>query len=285
MLIRPDQRQCDPPLGGGGAQHLQRLLVLAPIMALLAVMGWTASTGIPDSLSSYHGGQYRDLFVGGLIGTAVALLGYWGVTPIEDYTLNVAGFYATIVALVPNDIAAQIGEMATSGQTSPRDVVRVILGGALVTVAAFVFVDYTRSGWSMGWLAKGPGLLRNLTLTSLAVLAAYAVWLAVNVVNPATTFAWVHTPAAVLLFIHLGIAVAAQGWQWMPQAIEPSPARRRLYRAVVVGMLAAPVVVWLLLGLWLKLPQAVLVLEVIEVLLFAVFWISEIGRFWKVPNT
>ncbi len=254
--------------------------MLAPIVALLCVMAWTASTNIPDSLSSYHGGQYRDLFVGGLIGTAVALLGYWGVTPIEDYTLNIAGFYATIVALVPNDIADQISEMATTGQTSPRDVVRIILGGVLVTVAAFVFVDYTRGGWSMGWLAKGSGLPRNLTLVSVAVLAVYAVWLAVNVVNPSTTFTWVHTPAAVLLFIHLGIAVAAQGWQWMPQAIEPSPARRHLYRAVAISMVAAPVAVWLLLGLWL--PQAVLILEVIEVLLFAVFWIGEIGRFWKV---
>lgn len=73
-LARADQLASDEPPLRGGPQPLQRLLVLAPIVVLFLVVVLTAARGTQSSISSYHGTQFRDVFVAALVGTAIALL-------------------------------------------------------------------------------------------------------------------------------------------------------------------------------------------------------------------
>lgn len=98
-----------------------------------------------------------------------------------------------------------------------------------------------------------------------------------------------HLSAAVLLFVHLWLAIVGQGWDWMPQATAQSPARRQLYRAVAVAMVVGVVVA---VGLGVAaavfnfaLPTLVLWIERYEIACFAVYWVSELVRFWGIDDT
>lgn len=68
---------------------------------------------IQNSLSAYyhavplnqcpesHSGVYRDLFVGILTAISICLITYRGYTPLENWMLNIAGFFLALVAFFP----------------------------------------------------------------------------------------------------------------------------------------------------------------------------------------
>lgn len=68
---------------------------------------------IQNSLSAYyhaiplnncppsHLGVYRDLFVGLLTAISICLITYRGYTPLENWMLNIAGFFLSLVAFFP----------------------------------------------------------------------------------------------------------------------------------------------------------------------------------------
>ena len=77
------------------------VLVALPLLMFVASVGTFMATGtVQGSISAYYAGPLRDVFVGMLVGLAVCLVAYKGA-PVEDYALDLAGFYALFVAFVP----------------------------------------------------------------------------------------------------------------------------------------------------------------------------------------
>lgn len=309
FLARADQKLDEHRYSSGGPQHLQRLLVLAPIVLLFLLMVGTASQSLPGSISAYHGGQYRDVFVAALVGTAIALLGYTGVTPLEDYVLNVAGFYAVMVALVPYDLVVQIADYEAaphSGSTaadlvSPRLATGLVVLFVFVVAGLFLYVDLQYGKWSGGIMETCPAdptqpvlrrvfSPRNIVYASLGSLALYIVWTALAFLWFPGGVGLVHFAAALLLFVHLGLAVAGQGFQLMECDQALAAGHRRFYRLIVYLMAATAVVGFAMIRIDARtpdaptFPRAVLWLEVTEIVLFATFWSLELRRIWKQGN-
>jgi hypothetical protein len=70
---------------------------------LLLVVGWARGTPIQGSMSEYYYTPERDFFVGILFALGAFLYLYKGFSRQENYTLNVAGALAILIALVPTD--------------------------------------------------------------------------------------------------------------------------------------------------------------------------------------
>jgi hypothetical protein len=266
----------------GGSQPLIRILVLVPIAALAVAMALAAATGVTeDSISAYHDGPYRDVFVGGLVGVAIGLVAYLGITPLEDHALTLAGFYALFVAIVPS----QIGD---AGQS-----VAIIVFGYLLAVGGLITINLRNRTWPLGLLLKDwpssdvPKLVGKwLGVATAVVFAGYVIWALVNLAGwPIFNFAGMHMAAAVLLFVHLWCAIAAQGFGWMTTDTScPGTGSRRLYRtlAVLMPVVIVGVMVLFVVTHW---RGQILWVEIAGILIFLIYWISEYWRTRGEPDS
>src|SRR5690606_16488599 len=102
-------------------RYVRLMLLVVPLLLVVAILIYgLVNQRIEDSLSSYYLGPARDLFVAMLVTTGALLVVYSG-EELEDYALNLAGFYAMFVALVPT----KLGE--TLSTLSPGDQSKLIL--------------------------------------------------------------------------------------------------------------------------------------------------------------
>lgn len=81
----------------------QGIAVIAALLPLLLWLGGMARFGLPlqDSMSAYYNTGMRDVFVGVLCATGAFLYLYKGFGDRENLALNLAGFFAVGVALIP----------------------------------------------------------------------------------------------------------------------------------------------------------------------------------------
>ena len=85
-------------------RHLRMILVaLAAFLLIGSIFGLVFFGKFEGSISANYLGPLRDVFVAALVGIAVCLVAYRGRT-LEDFALNLAGFYALFVAFVPTDL-------------------------------------------------------------------------------------------------------------------------------------------------------------------------------------
>ena len=88
---------------------------------------------IQGSISAYYLGPMRDVFVGCMVGIAVCLVAYRGEA-LEDYALNLAGFYALFVAFVPTQLAHSLAKLETEQERAD------VIASLRVTIAAVLLV-------------------------------------------------------------------------------------------------------------------------------------------------
>ena len=62
---------------------------------------WRAGLPLQQSMSAYYHSAMRDVFVGVLCAVGIVLYLYKGFTRLENYALNLAGFFVVGAALVP----------------------------------------------------------------------------------------------------------------------------------------------------------------------------------------
>lgn len=91
----------DRPHGLETLRYVRLMLLVVPLLLIVAILIYAVvNHRIEDSISSYYLGPARDLFVAMVVATGILLVVYSGA-PMEDLALNLAGFYAMFVALVP----------------------------------------------------------------------------------------------------------------------------------------------------------------------------------------
>lgn len=252
---------------------------LVVLLAVSVAIEWSKAgrTCLQTSISAYYYTPVQAIFVGALLAIGTCLIAVKGNTPLEDIALNLAGMFAPVVALVP-----------TSGQGSCMSVPFVLrdaapnidnnylalaITGAIAAVATAVISG--RSGRLNAATAKkfhrGD---RVGLLVAAAVMTGGLVW-----------YLWLpgfmthaHSYTAIGMFVCLGIAAATNAFA--DRVGQPIADRyRRIYLAVLIGMIVAAVVVVVAATVF-KFGHAIFALEAAAIALFATFWSAQTAEHW-----
>lgn len=242
-----------------------------------------------NSISGYYYTPARAVFVGALVAIGFSLIVIKG-SGIEDFHLNIAGMLAPVVAFVPT---RNVG-VCWSVPPEPAPVVSgtgqgvifadwvieniqnnmwaLIITGALGLIVAYIIFSVDSGGpvEAMRGDQVDSGVKRTYwLLVAIVVATTFAFWLWDGFVSNA------HDIAAIGMFAFLAMA------SWTNGRREESTWYRSLYFTVAVLMIAAVVVV---IGLAIMLGErwehAILVLEFIEIGLFAVYWSAQTREHW-----
>lgn len=238
------------------------------------------------SISAYYYTPARGVFVGTLVAIGLVMIVIKG-KGLEDLYLNLAGMLAPVVAFIPTtsvgdcwSIEPQPSPLAGRNPTTLADWVvaniennmwALIITGALGLVLAFGLYMRTRDSflWPIG---VGPANLASVLGMLLVGLiiggSALALW------------GWddfalrAHDGAAIGMFFFLTLASITNALR------TEAPGYRRTYWLVAVLMVLSALVVWGLTAIIDDWNHAVFTLEVVEIGLFATYWIAQTAEHW-----
>lgn len=282
----------DPYFAHETYRHLRTMLVALPVLLLAGLVGAAFAFGldsIQGSISAYYLGPMRDVFVGCMVGIAVCLVAYRGEA-LEDYALNLAGFYALFVAFVPTRLAQSLAKLETEQERA--DVVaslRVTIAAVLLVTAAFLVVEARTGHWPYRELRKNT-VTRWFFRISTVLAVAFVVLLVWRAVE-GTTFDNVHLAAALLLVASMATAVASYAWPARTGSLRPErtgPARvgdgTGTYQWIFWLMVVGGIVIAVVAKLVFTSEYAVIVAELWELGLFVAFWLIQTLQKWEPPT-
>ena len=236
------------------------------------------------SISAYYYTPVRSIFVGGLMVIGFSLIVIRGRTKTEDFCLNLAGMLAPVVALVPTSGAGNcssyppLPDLTVTKYTDkklPEWVEAGVQNNMFALFAAGVFAVLIIVSLIV---RGGPRQRAKLTTEnpngrfSLSLLVTIGI-LGIGMV----LFKWqpfresAHEVAAILMFVFLGVVV------FQNERGCKTLGYKRLYRGIWVSMGLSLLV---LLPFW-KPDHATLWLEILEIGLFAAFWVVETKEQWN----
>ena len=230
------------------------------------------------SVSAYYYTAARAVFVGSLIAIGVCLIVYRGNTDAEDVALNISGFLAIVVALVPTVVdetcaASNVPSPAELTHAVRNNVTALLVTGVVVMALLWWFRAKVDPSSRVGTLALWPLLVSTVGLVAFAVV--FAVW-------PSWVQAHGHSIAAIALFVGIVVVVLinAVGLARTSEDNPPTKAYANRYLLIAVAMLVSFVaiigthLVWSGFTLWFFWLEAVLLVE------FAVFWVVQTVELW-----
>lgn len=275
------------------------LRISIPVLAVLlgASVAHQVLVPRPDcwlgSISAYYYTSARAVFVACLCGIGASLIVYHGNTPREDFALNVSGFLAFVVALIPTPLAELVisprdlvgpaqepickrSNVPTQAQLT--DAINNNIWALLVaaTVVACVVLWFRTLSRPSGGTSASVFLLLGSLLLGWVIFAVQASLLRAHG----------HLFAAVTMFAGIVVVVtlnAVPSPRLDPRAV-PAPARfLRLYRLILALMLSAIVVLGAaaLAGIS---DHAVFWLEASLIGLFAAFWVVQTKELWNLDS-
>ncbi|MGV2953115.1 hypothetical protein ACNPM8_13230 [Glutamicibacter sp. AGC46] len=263
--------------GRSTLRYVRLMLLAVPLLLVVAIVIYgIANQRIEDSLSSYYLGPARDLFVAMLVTTGVLLVVYTG-DELEDYALNLAGFYAMFVALVPTKLGETLAQLPLGEQRRLIFSVQVSVIAVLVVSSVFIWLGIRTSRAPHRALfhstaTKALGLLSTLLLVGFVLLL---LWRTVE----GKQFAGVHASAAFLLIFSMGIAIASHLDHKPLCAMDTSGGKKPHYAIILVLMLIG-LIAWPIL-LAAGIQEALFIVEWFEISLFSYFWYLESRRLWN----
>lgn len=261
-------------------RYVRLALLVVPLLLMVAIVIYGLLNGkVEDSISSYYLGPSRDLFVAMLVSTGVLLVVYKGA-PLEDYALNLAGFYAIFVALVPTRLGQTLSSLTSSAQIQLIRSVQISIVAVLVVSAVFVWLEWNTKKWTPRALHTSK-LSTILSLSSTVALVAFIgllFWRSIE----GTDFAGVHYAAALLLILSMGVAIASHLGREDLCEVDTSGGRP-IHYAVLLILMALGIIGWFVLNA-LGIAQALFIVEWYEIGLFSYFWYLESRRLWEAPT-
>jgi hypothetical protein len=258
------------------------------VVFVLAVSVVTERTKVgcwQNSISAYYYTPVRAILVGGLMAVGLSLIVIKGATAWEDATLNFAGMFAPVVAVVPT---TDVGDCWSVEPIPPpvepdgslagwvvanidNNMTALLIAGiAGLLVALVIAMIATRNPLAVvqvGDVGTRLGLLGAMVLLLLGT-AAFAWW------DDFDTNA--HGVAAVAMFAFLAAAVAGAAWH-----LRDRPTDRVyfwIYTTIAVLMVAAALLLFAVRSDW---AHATLIVETIEIALFGAFWLAQTAQYWN----
>jgi hypothetical protein len=287
-LQAPELTEVDPHQAAVTTYQYLRIGMVG-VVGLLAVsvaIEWTKAGCFQQSISAYYFTPVRAVFVGGLMAIGAALVFISGRTTPEDVLFNLAGLFAPVVAFIPTtDVGycwsvAPPAQPVSDGSLAPwveagvrNNVTALLVMGVVALVSISLIPVVTGRGSPLG-------ALRSSGAGTKAVLGVFAAVLVVgwwSYTSWAGFFEHAHGYSAVAMFGCLALAVATNAWQLR----EDRTAWFWAYLSIALCMPAAGVFVWVADRFSQGWDHAVLVLEAIEIALFAAFWALQTVRDWN----
>ncbi len=262
-------------------RYVRLMLLVVPLLMIVAIIVYAVvNHRVEDSISSYYLGPARDLFVAMMVTTGVLLVVYSG-PPLEDFALNLAGFYAMFIALVPTQLGNSLKLLDPEAQQKLILSVRVGIAAIIIVSAVFVFLGMRTNRWPKGEFLFSSWT-KYLSIGCAVLLAAFLIlvlWRAIE----GTEFAWVHTSAAALLIASMGVAIASHlGHRSL--CADDTSGGKRIHYAVLLYLMGAGLLAWPILKLS-GIAQTVFIIEWYQISLFAYFWYLESRRLWNVDSS
>jgi hypothetical protein len=262
-----------------------RLSIVVVVAALIAsVLLEVGHAGCwQGSISAYYYTPTHSVFVGGLVAIGVALIAVKGSSDLEDALLNVSGVLAPIVAFVPTSppLATDVCQATgfVGGDAEPlidNNLLSFAIGGLLAIILTFVVGRFVKPA--------GDGAGRATEEAEQPNPKPLRIGLAICVVLLAGGLIWYYGFRDNFLdHAHGGAAGAMFGFVAIVMVINAITARRP-YRPYYWGLFAAMVlgVVVALVGVRIDTDwrHQILVLEICELLPFAVFWVLQTVEHW-----
>ena len=232
------------------------------------------------SISAYYYTPVRAILVGGLMAIGLCLIVIKGSTAWEDSFLNFAGMLAPIVAVVPTSTAGTCWSIEPdplpieNGSLAPWVIANIdnnmkaliVVGIAGLVVA--MLIGLLSGALQQALRAGGWGTLVGLVG---AVTIVLGVWFA---------FLWWddfytkgHSIAAITMFVFLALVVAINAQKHAGDR----GVYFWIYTVIAVLMVLIALAIFAAKSSW---DHAVLVLEAIEIALFAIFWLVQTVEHW-----
>ncbi len=273
----------DPALAAVRTYGYLRLALAGLVLLLFTAVAveWLATgrSCLQTSISAYWHTPVRAVFVGVLVTMGVCLVALKGNTPGEDMALNFAGMLAPGVAFIPTGDAGGCSSVPiTPADAAPAVANNMqslfVLGGVAIVVALVLAV---RTGG-----AGGLSRIDRLGLLGSALVAGGgAVWF---YVSRESFLDRGHDFAAVPMFLAIVVAVWLNGRdvsRAISEGAMDAGAGRYVpvYRTIATAMLVTLAVT---VGIALLTPFDHLVfwVEVVLIVLFAVFWVVQTVELW-----
>ena len=240
---------------------------------------------LQTSISAYYFTPVRTILVGVLFVIGFALIVIKG-RGLEDIALNFAGIFAPVVAVIPtSDVGTCWRDppnphpLDPSGDLAPwvrdniaNNMTALVAGGALaLLIAGLILAIERRPGTpEITRMTRTDALLYGTTAAVLGVLTLVlrARW--DSFVDHA------HGPAAIAMFVFLGVAIGVNAFQ--------DRNRRRGYALAYAGIvvtMAVGAAVILVAGAIADWDHRVFWLEALEISLFAGFWLLQTFQHWR----
>ena len=262
-----------------------RLAMIAMVVLLFSsvVFEWSAA---PDhcwqsSISAYWHTPVRSVFVGVLVTMGACLIALKGNNKSEDVLLNLAGILAPGVAFIPTpSFEAMCSSVPAAGDdfsgAIANNMKSLFVVGVVAVITAYVIAR--RSGAKSSDLQRWDRL--GLIVGAAATVGG-AVWFFVARDNFVANG---HNVAAITMFAAI-VAVVWVNARDVKASIDerPSIAESRakyvpLYRTIAIAMAAAIITA---VGFGLSGSTHVVIwVEVVLIILFAVFWIAQTRELW-----
>ncbi|WP_417365806.1 hypothetical protein [Glutamicibacter arilaitensis] len=263
--------------GRSTLRYVRLMLLVVPLLLIVAIIIYgITNQRIEDSLSSYYLGPARDLFVAMLVTTGVLLVVYTG-EELEDYALNLAGFYAMFVALVPTKLGETLAELGAGDQRRLVFSVQVSVIAILVVSAVFIWLGLRTSRAPHRALFHST-LTRVLGLLSTLLLIGFVLLLLWRTIE-GKQFAGVHASAAVLLIFSMGIAIASH-LDHKPLCGMDTSGGKKIHYAIILMLMLLGLISWPIL-LAADIQEALFIVEWFQIALFSYFWYLESRRLWN----
>ena len=268
-------------------RHLRMLLVTLALFLLIAsLVGWQLTGEIEASISANYLGPLRNVFVASLVGIGVLLIAYRG-RPLEDYALNLAGFYAVFVAFVPTQLRTLLAD--AKDDDARADIVTGIqlsMIAVLAAAAVFLLAELKTRQLSSFKIMNTKPMPAKIAYWLMAALSVGFVVLVVVRTAQARgadgddLFKYVHLAATFLMMSSMVIAVSCYAWPNLAGEadLKGRPGYGLIVLAMAVGGIGFAVA---------SVPgpdHLVAVAEWWEIFLFGAFWFFETVRNWNGPG-
>ncbi|GAC68227.1 hypothetical protein [Gordonia soli] len=282
MTTSPTYTTAAPPDPAGNALGTYRALRLGmPLLVGLLGLAVVADAGRSDwcfqtSISAYRFSAISSVFVGVVVALGACLIVYRGNTDTEDVLLDVAGFLALVVAVVPTGRPGP-GCAAVVDDTASASGVRTSVAALLVTAVVAVIV---------AWLLRRRSGIDRRSRTGIAARILGAAIVGVVVVTfafPDFFLRYAHGYSAVTLFVLIGLVVACNAYLAARQHSSWKSPYAVVYTTISAAMILTAAVV-VVVHLWTRWPYAIFVVEAALLAEFAAFWLVQTKELWNVDD-
>lgn len=264
-------------------------VVAAALLLMISLVGEIIRTGGLQltSISASFYSPVRNIFVGVLVATGMALIAIMGREKSEDGALNLAGMLAPTVGLLPTTVGPSAPGACRDGIAKcipittladvENNVSALLVLGLIALVGALVYVLRTHG--------PGSAQLRQMILPALLWLVSAVLWLFARDL----VFEHGHNLAAFFFFLLLA-------WVARINALDPPEGPtvmglrpqdyHRGYQIISTAMIVTIVLTAIydiaILLRWLPdpYPQWFFVAESVLLVLFIAFWILQTAHFW-----